>query len=139
MEGGSTVNVLLDTTVLIDVLKGDTAAVGKVEELRENSVVYTSSVNIYEILRGIKLLPSNQERHLAALRLLISNVHLLEFDLKAAEEASNIYATLRKKGIAIDHPDYLIAGVSLANGVNTIITRNEKHFKKVPGMKVVSY
>ena len=133
-------SVLLDTTVLIDVLKGEKKAIEKIEEMGENAVLYTTVINIYEILRGIKILKKNKEKHFNALKVLIKNLHILEIDLKATEAAADIYAELRKRGVGIDEPDYLIAGACLSNGIDTIVTRNEKHFNKIKSLKrVIGY
>ncbi len=55
---------------------------------------------------------------------------------KAADEFERLRAVskLRKIGRA----DLLIASISFANRV-TLVTRNTRHFKQIPGLKVVNW
>jgi len=46
-------------------------------------------------------------------------------------------ATLRREGRAIDVRDALQAGVCLDAGV-PLVTRNVRHFERVPGLRVVA-
>jgi len=131
--------VMLDTTVLIDILKGDKKATDTVDGVKADASLYTTTVNIYEMTRGIYLLPQkSRELHLKAVKALTCNLRVLDLDLESSEKAASIYAELRARGIEIDEPDYLIAGICLANGVDTLITRNEKHFGSIKGLKVIT-
>lgn len=67
-----------------------------------------------------------------------SNIKTLEFDYKASILASEIDNALIKEGKKIDVFDSLIAGTMLANGVDTILTRN-KHFERIKGIKMINY
>ncbi|HLC69360.1 MAG TPA: type II toxin-antitoxin system VapC family toxin [Candidatus Bilamarchaeaceae archaeon] len=131
--------IVLDTTILIDILNEQKEAIGKVEKLRETATLYTTAMNIYEVLRGVKLLERNQERYLHGLKILVQNVYVLPFNWETAEKASEIYAGLTKKGKNIDETDYMIAGCALSNGIETIVTRNERHFEEIGGLKVITY
>jgi|GEM_PF-1097845 predicted nucleic acid-binding protein len=131
---------LLDTTALIDVLKGDESAIKVIDKIRMEAVLYTTTINIYEYLRGIMILQKDKEKHVQALNVLVSNLNILEIDLSVAGRAAEIYADLRKIGVTLDEPDYLIAGACLGNDIDIIITRNERHFEKVKGLrKVITY
>ncbi len=46
-----------------------------------------------------------------------------------------MYATLRKKGRAIDDLDLLIAGIAKANRF-VLVTNNRKHFDPIEGITV---
>ena len=128
---------LLDSTILIDLLKGDAPAVSKIEELKAGCTFYTTAVNIYEIMRGINMLKKGKETHLQAMQILLSSIIILQFDLGSSEKAAAIYSELRGRGIEIDEADYLIAGICLSNGIDMLITRNDKHFLQVKGLKTV--
>ena len=131
---------LFDTTMLIHLLKGDTKAIETSEQLRkQNVVLYTTVINIYEVSRGIKLKNIGKDEHHLALNNLTKNLNILLIDLIVAETASLIYGDLRKKGMTIDEPDYLVAGACISNGIETIVTKNEKHFKHIKGLKVLTY
>ncbi|MBS3083651.1 type II toxin-antitoxin system VapC family toxin [Candidatus Pacearchaeota archaeon] len=53
--------------------------------------------------------------------------------------SSTIFFELSSKGILIGKFDCMIAGTLLSNGIDTIITKNKKHFEKIKGLKVLSY
>lgn len=131
---------LFDTTTLIHTLKGDQKLKELVSELRKEYVFYTTTVNIYEVNRGIHLLERDKERRITSFAALRNNLIILPIDLFAAEEAAIIYADLQKRGITIDEHDYLIAGGCISNGIDAIITKNEKHFKEIKGLKkIITY
>ncbi|MBI5047033.1 type II toxin-antitoxin system VapC family toxin [Candidatus Micrarchaeota archaeon] len=133
--------ILLDTTVLIHLLKGDSAAIARIDKLKnEGNLLYTTTVNIYEYLKGIETLNTSAKiRNRNALKVLLSGLTVMVIDILASEKSAEIYANLRKKGITIDEGDYLIAGTALSNGIFTIVTRNEKHFGKIDEIEVLTY
>ena len=131
--------VLFDTTALIHMIKGDQGLREVVGGLKDNSVFYTSTINIYEVKRGIYQLERDREKRIASFAALVDNISVLFVDIPAAEYAARIYAELQRKGITIDEHDYLIAGICISNGIDTIVTKNEKHFKEIRELKVVTY
>ena len=58
---------------------------------------------------------------------------------EAITRAHDLYWKLIQKGQRIGEVDALIAAIYLTNGVTTILTKNKKHFDRVPGLKVLSY
>lgn len=52
--------------------------------------------------------------------------------------ASEIYAELRHRGMPIGDADVLIAASALVNGL-AIVTNNEAHFNRVPGLVVENW
>ncbi len=131
--------ILLDTTVLIDIFAGDTKATKLIRELSEKAELYTSSINIYEITKGIYSRKGNKKKYLDALELLIANIYVLPLNKSASIEAAKIYGELKEKGEFIDEPDYLIAGSCRSNKIEKIVTKNTKHFKKIKGLQVIGY
>ncbi len=129
--------VFLDTTALIDMLDGEKGALDKIEELRRESVLFTSSINLYETLRGIMDLHSGHEKHLKALEAVTANIAVLDIDAEVARKAAGIYKELRGRGKPINEPDYLIAGACTANGIEIIMTRNRRHFENIRGIKTI--
>lgn len=131
--------IFLDTTVLIDILAGEEKAVKLISRLSGESELYTSTVNIYEIMKGIYSRKGNRKKYLNALETLTANIYVLPLNYASSAESARIYGRLKEKGEFIDEPDYLIAGICLTNKVQKIVTRNAKHFRKVPGLEVIGY
>ena len=129
---------LLDTTFLIDVLRDGENVRQKAEELK-NEALFTTRINIFEILVGIFSLSSGRERRLHQASMLFERVAVLELDEKGATLAAQISGELNREGRPVEPGDCLIAGIALSNGIRTIVTRNTKRFIKMKGLHVESY
>ena len=53
----------------------------------------------------------------------------------SAKISAELYSTLRQSGKIVDDIDLLIAGIAIDNDL-IIVTNNEKHFKRIPGLKL---
>lgn len=61
---------------------------------------------------------------------------LLTIDVDANEMFGELSAELRRRGDAIGDFDELIASIALANGAS--IVSRDGHFRRIPGLEVVS-
>jgi len=129
----------VDTTFLIDLLKGDQAAAKKARELDGEPLVFTTQINVFEIYRGVyRLAPAQRQRHLALLHSLMDGFHLLDLNHQASLKAARISGELMRRGITLDGGDTLIAGILLTNGCDTIVT-NDKHFERIEEIIIENY
>ena len=122
----------LDTSFIIDFFKG-----GKNEEnwMRENQdQVFICESVVYEFLCGD--LSSNEVESFLAF---VSQIQVFSFNRTAALKSAEIYRKAKKLGKTVSHPDVIIAGTYLANGVNSLITKNSKHFKNITSINLVKY
>ncbi len=131
--------ILLDSSAMIDLLKGDAGAIRKIGEHKSGATFYTSTLNVYEFMRGIRALKRNSEVHLKALYTLLGNINVLSFDVSASEKAAEIYAEAKAKGGDGDEAEYLVAGVCLANGIEAVITRQGARFREMKKLKILAY
>lgn len=58
---------------------------------------------------------------------------------ESAKLSSEIYWNLAKRGISIEKFDCIIAATLMSHGISRIITRNVKHFNRIPGLKALTY
>jgi predicted nucleic acid-binding protein len=103
--------VLLDTTVLIDVLRGRSAAVAKLRGVRASGdVPYTCAINVEEVVRGLR--PSEE---VEAQRLFAG---LIQAPLGLAEghRAGEWRRRFAQRGRTVSQADCLIAASALAIG-----------------------
>jgi tRNA(fMet)-specific endonuclease VapC len=109
--------IVLDTSALIDFFKGE-------ENIREfmDKDVTTTIISYYEIFSGIKHRKARKEEQF--FRRFFSEIEVLDFGLKAAEEASDIMGRLLSLGTPVNSMDVLIAGIAAANGAEKIISRD---------------
>jgi predicted nucleic acid-binding protein len=114
--------LLLDTTVLIDHLRGDDDATRYlVQALANGDSVATSCVNVAEAQRGIR--PKERK----ALRALLDRLDYLDTRREAAERAGRYQADFSRGGITIHTSDALIAGTARAHGA-VVVTDNVGDF-----------
>jgi tRNA(fMet)-specific endonuclease VapC len=120
---------IADTDVLIDYLAGRGEAEA-VERFLSRGTLRTTVISRFELLSGAK-----NTKQLARLVQLLGAVPSLELDDAAADAASEIRRGLERAGEPIGMADSLIAGIVVSNG-GTLLTRNRRHFERVPGIKL---
>ncbi len=121
-----------DTTFLIDFFKGEPKAS---EFMRRNArMLRVSELSIYEFLCG-NLTDSQQQRFLEAIQSFSTTV----FNREAAILGSQYFRCSKRSGSMVGHRDCMIAGSYKAFGINTIVTRNPKHFSGLPDLNVIQY
>lgn len=128
----------LDTTFLIDLLRGDPSAKLLAKEIGPNHL--TTQVNLYELLCGFYSTPHQDIGPIMErAQNLLNELTLLPLTEQASHEAARITGYLFKKGQPIEDTDCLSAAIFLNNDCTTIVTRNTQHFKRIPGLKVKTY
>ena len=132
--------ILLDSTVLIDLLRANSEAQSRVIQLRnEGAIFYTSTTNLYEVWCGLMNASKSPSNPGAALTALRSELEVLVLDEEAARRAALIHGHLRSIGKPVDGLDYLVAGTVVSNGVEAVLTRNKKHFENIKEIQVLTY
>ena len=122
--------IVADTDVLIDFLRGRENEAKRIELELKTGRLCTTSVSAFELWSGAR---SPQET--AAVETLLAALSIVPLDAGAAKEAGDVRRTLDSKGATIGMADSLIAGICLYRGA-VLITRNKKHFSRVPGIKL---
>jgi len=130
----------VDTTFLIDLLRGDTGAVETAEEIDEAGGAATTAINLFEVTYGIyRSRHLNHERRLSEVERLFSRMDIFPLDARAAIEAGKILGALSRGGRIIDVLDGMIGAIVLANGCDTIVTRDVDHFNRITNLNVETY
>jgi tRNA(fMet)-specific endonuclease VapC len=120
---------IADTDVLIDYLAGKGEA-GAVARLLNAGGLRTTVINRFELLSG-----ANNQKQLARLLQLLGGIPSLDLDDAAADMASEIHQSLERSGNPIGMADSLIAGIVITSD-GTLLTRNRRHFERVPGLRL---
>jgi predicted nucleic acid-binding protein len=129
--------LILDTDILVALLKGEPKAIQMIRAIEEkNERIVTTIVTAYELLKGAYI-SSKPKENLAKVQDIISNLLVLDLSLKACEEASKIYRDLRKAGNLTGEFDVLISAIARTYD-ETIVTRDE-HFEFIRGIKVTNW
>ena len=74
----------------------------------------------------------------ARVRLILSDLEILSFDLAAAEQYGPLRARLEKRGAKVDEADLRIASIALVNDC-TLVTGNVRHFQRVDQLRVENW
>ena len=120
---------LLDTTVAIDHLRGDQAAVDLLRDLVENDeTLAASEVVRFELVAGVR------DDELTALEQFFSAVSWVAVGEDVARAAGTLARKHRRAHNGIDDADYLIAATALLFEAD-LLTTNVRHFPMLPGLK----
>ena len=125
--------VCLDTSVLVALIRKDQAAIdGLTAEAERGGTVSTTVVNLCELYSGAYG-SKNPQKESAKVQDLVSHLGLLELDAGAAKRYGELVndATLRRP--LIGDFDLIIASIALEQE-EKLVTRNVKHFSRVPGL-----
>ncbi|GBF05166.1 ribonuclease VapC [Deinococcus aerius] len=127
----------LDTNILIAVQKREPLADRHYRTaVTAGEVLAVPSVVRFEARRS--LLRPEYSRRLGVLDNLLAFLPSLDFDAEAADMAARMHDQLRAAGTPTDDADLLIAATALRHGA-ALVTRNTRHFQKIPGLQLVDW
>ena len=125
--------VCLDTSILVALIRKDQAAIdGLTAEAERGGRVSTTVVNLCELYSGAYG-SKNPQKELAKVKDLVSNLGLLELDAGAAKRYGELVNDATLKRAPIGDFDLIIASIALQQE-EKLVTRNVKHFSRVPGL-----
>jgi len=113
---------LLDTTVIIDYLRGRPEVVGLIKRLfAEGSSLGCCPINIIEVYAGMR------EKEREDTEEFLENLEYYELSKGIARQAGGSKREYQKKGITLSLSDVAIASIAMANDL-TFLTDNQKHY-----------
>lgn len=125
------VGILVDSTIFIEYLRSRTRANTALANLPADSILYTSSVTVFELFSGAT---DADKRH--AVQTLLQDLLILPINFESAIHAGEIYRSLRSRGLMIEIPDILIAATAITNKLPHK-TLNTRHFERVEGLQLL--
>lgn len=127
----------LDTSAIIDIFKGEENIKKFLENNKEPLAV--TIMSYLELFFGLN--PENPKHAIEGsyYREFFKSLYNVNLSKNSCEEASKIFWNLKKEGKTIEQFDCVIAALFIANGINKILTRNQKHFEKIKKLNVISY
>ncbi|MFW6118630.1 MAG: type II toxin-antitoxin system VapC family toxin [Chloroflexota bacterium] len=115
-------NYLLDTTVIIDCLRGRKATVDFLTKMAsEGSIVGCCAVNIAEVYAGMR------ENERQGTKKFLDSLEYFEVTRNMAEQAGEYKRQYSEKGITLALSDVIIAAIAISNSL-TLVTDNLKHY-----------
>ena len=125
---------MLDTNICIFLIRKKSNKALKKLLQHEPEEICISAVTYAELVHGVEKSKAI-ERNRVLLTQLLSNIEIMDFDDKAAEEYGNIRTNLEEKGFSIDPLDTMIAGHARSLGY-ILVTNNTKEFDRVENLVV---
>jgi predicted nucleic acid-binding protein len=115
-------NYLLDTTIIIDCLRGRKSTVDFLTKIAsEGSIVGCCAVNIAEVYAGTR----ENERQFT--KKFLDSLEYYEVTRNMAEQAGEYKRQYAEKGITLALSDVIIAAIAISNNL-TLVTDNLKHY-----------
>jgi len=128
---------ILDTTFLVDLIRGREVALEMLSDLEEKSVpLFTTPITVLELYRGAHL-SANPEKNLEIAKNILAALIVSPLDDEACQVFGALSARLKSDGKMIGEFDEVIASIALCHD-GEIVTR-DKHFLEVPGLRVLGY
>ena len=129
--------LVLDTTILIDALHKKEAALRKNVELEEtDETICTTQINALELYKGAYL-PTKSNEDIQKVKKLLDAFVVLHINDDTYDWFAALSAELKSRGESINDFDELIAAITMTNGAS--IVSNDSHFKRIPGLRLISY
>jgi tRNA(fMet)-specific endonuclease VapC len=126
--------VCFDTDFLIAYLQKDPDAIKKLEDLQaqDDSEAVTTTINAAELWRGAYR-SKEGPKEAAKVKRLLDSLELITLDRESARMVGELDAAIKSNPIG--ESDLLIASIALTNK-QVLVTKNKKHFERVPGLQV---
>ncbi len=128
---------LLDTNIVIYLIKRKPESVLMNLEKYTDEELNVSAVTVAELEFGIECSAFPEKNRIALIEVL-SIFEILPFDDTDAVVYGKIKADFKRKGIVIGPMDLLIGSQAVAKNL-TLVTNNEKEFRRVPDLPVVNW
>lgn len=129
--------MILDTSFLIDVLRGNDAITELERELDERDVGVVTALSVMELCEGIHLTDATDAERERVQRLLEGLTHAT-FDRESAMLAGKYSAKLTDAGARIEIEDVVIAAIARQRN-EPILTGNPDHFERLEDVDVETY
>jgi len=128
---------VLDTSFLVDLLRGDEEALDALSEIEEEyRDLSTTVVNLLELFRGAYL-SDRREENITKVIEIIGNLDTIGIGWETYPVYGALSASLKEKGIQPNEFDVVIAALTL--GLDGIIVTRDQDFRRIPGLEVISY
>ena len=126
--------IVLDTSIVIEIEKGNKGVIDRLEELgrdSEGNLALTSAVYA-EVLYGFVAIEKREHGEE-----FLKTFDVLDFDKKSARAFALLKHALEKKGTIIPLFDIITASIVIAK--NATLISSDKHFESIPGLRLVSF
>ncbi len=130
--------MILDTSFLIDMMEEKADAVKRFDILLEKGApLNITALSVFELFTGVALSMRPSEE-LEKIKRILKERESWPLDDSSAERAGTLKGRLAAEGFVLGSVDAMIAGIALQHN-EPVLTRNARHFSRVPGLRVETY
>jgi tRNA(fMet)-specific endonuclease VapC len=128
---------LIDSSVLIAAERGE-LNFDDISARYPQEDVAISAVTAAELLHGVYRARTTAQRHRrqAFVEGLLAELPVVAFDLAVARVHASLWAGLAGRGVVVSERDLMIGATAIAKDYYAVVTRDERSFPKIPGLKV---
>ncbi|MCL2009161.1 MAG: PIN domain-containing protein [Synergistaceae bacterium] len=129
--------IFLDTDIISYFFAGSTTIRDHLREnINKGEVIGMTSVNVYEVLKGLKYRNnlSKEKQFMDFLR----GIVVFTLDKAALVEAANIYAESKKSGKPAGDADILIAAIVISND-GLLVSNNTRHYVHIKNLRLANW
>lgn len=128
--------VCADTSFIIALERREQAAIEKMKQLEDTGeIIYTTVVSVAELHLGAYN-SKDKAQALKDAKNLLEMFAILNLDYESAKTWAELVQSTKSN--TIGDRDLFIAGIALSNK-QSLITRNKKHFERIPALQLESW
>jgi tRNA(fMet)-specific endonuclease VapC len=128
---------LLDTNICIEIIRRRSLKAVERCEAHAGDGLCLSAISYSELLFGCEK-ASHPAKNRHALEKFLTPIEVLDFPAAAGHDYARLRASLEKQGRIIGPNDLLIAAHCL-HLKSTLVTNNEREFRRVAGLRVINW
>ena len=121
--------IVVDTSILIDYLRGGTKWEHLLSEVEKDIEIYLPTIVVFELFSGKSSHKPQASRDIVDFIKYFQRIELTE---EIAKKAGELYRDVSK---TLQVPDYIVAASALDIG-GTVVTLNKKHFAQIPHLSL---
>ncbi len=125
----------LDTNIIVDIFRGNAVLKKKMMRFKDTPAKFCiASITLCELFKGAHK-SKNREKAIELITDFYRSVKILTFDLASTNLFGLNHNLMEKKGKKIPEADLMIASLAMADNC-ILITKDSKHFKHIPNIKL---
>jgi tRNA(fMet)-specific endonuclease VapC len=130
--------IALDTNVVVDLVRRNASVRAHfAQAMNAQASLAISTFVLQELIFGAEV-SGQAERERTKLGQILAGVAVLPFEAADADVGGRTQALMQKQGLRAPIGDFIVGVHALARGA-TLVTANTRHFKNIPGLKLVDW
>ncbi len=127
--------IFVDSNYVIDYLRGRAYTRDLIEKIKNKEFeAHISVATVFELYVGA-LLSHDPKNRFEDVEKLLNWFYIIDVNKEIMLLSAKIHVDLRRRGLALEIQDILIAATSISMGM-ALLTNNKKHFTNIQGLRL---